>query len=271
MTKDKPGTVQVKTFADHKVITQPNPLRKVLRRVADKDLDDPIARAEKALAGLSGEFKNWMSVEADRLAAAHTAILKNGFTDFTREELFRGRCRRREPVPDHRTRAQSRRGAVRPDRTSYQRHPGHRARAHQARHRLDRERTEPAIARRRRRISQARQPRPPRAPRSHSCAEHCAGGLREIFHCVVPAKAGTHNPWRVWLRKVSAFVPHRDDTAYGSRPSPGRRRVCGVFKQRAAVPSPLRGRVREGGSRKVGARGYPPLQLSPARAGLSRE
>jgi HPt (histidine-containing phosphotransfer) domain-containing protein len=89
MTKDKPGTVQVKTFADHKVITQPNPLRKVLRRVADKDLDDPIARAEKALAGLSGEFKNWMSVEADRLAAAHADILKNGFTDFTREELFR--------------------------------------------------------------------------------------------------------------------------------------------------------------------------------------
>ena len=89
MTKDKPGTIQVKSFADHKVITQPNPLRKVLRRIADKDLDDPIARAEKALAGLSGEFKNWMSVEADRLAAAHAAILKNGFTDFSREELFR--------------------------------------------------------------------------------------------------------------------------------------------------------------------------------------
>ena len=89
MTKDKPGTIQVKSFADHKVITQPNPLRKVLRRVADKDLDDPIARAEKALAGLSGEFKNWMSVEADRLAAAHAAILKTGFTDFSREELFR--------------------------------------------------------------------------------------------------------------------------------------------------------------------------------------
>jgi HPt (histidine-containing phosphotransfer) domain-containing protein len=89
MTKDKPGTIQVKSFADHKVITQPNPLRNVLRRVADKDLDDPIARAEKALAGLSGEFKNWMSVEADRLAAAHASILKNGFTDFSREELFR--------------------------------------------------------------------------------------------------------------------------------------------------------------------------------------
>ena len=89
MTKDKPGTVQVKTFADHKVITQPNPLRKVLRRVLDKDLDDPIARAEKALAGLSGEFKDWMAIEADRLSTAHATILKHGFTDATREELFR--------------------------------------------------------------------------------------------------------------------------------------------------------------------------------------
>src|SRR5260370_27168884 len=89
MAKDKPRTLQIETFADHHVITQPNPLRKVLRRVAEKDLDDPVARAEKALAGLSGEFKNWMSVEADRLSAAHAAILKDGFTDSTREELFR--------------------------------------------------------------------------------------------------------------------------------------------------------------------------------------
>ena len=89
MAKDKPGTLQVKSFADHHVITQPNPLQKVLRRVGEKDLDDPIARAEKALAGLSGEFKNWMRIEADRLSAAHAAILKNGFTTSTCEELFR--------------------------------------------------------------------------------------------------------------------------------------------------------------------------------------
>src|SRR5271154_6114250 len=89
MAKDKPATLEVKTFADHHVITPPNPLRKVLRRVADRDSDDPVARAEKALAGLASEFKNWMVVETDRLAAAHAAILKNGFTDATREELFR--------------------------------------------------------------------------------------------------------------------------------------------------------------------------------------
>jgi len=89
MAKDKRGALEIKAFADHHVITQPNPLRKVLRRVGEKDRDDPVARAEKALAGLSGEFKNWMVIETERLAAAHAAILKNGFTDSTREELFR--------------------------------------------------------------------------------------------------------------------------------------------------------------------------------------
>ena len=89
MAKDKLGALEIKTFADHHVITQPNPLQKVLRRVAEKDLDDPVARAEKALAGLSGEFKNWMGIEADRLSAAHAAILRNGFTKLAREELFR--------------------------------------------------------------------------------------------------------------------------------------------------------------------------------------
>ena len=89
MAKDKSTAPQVETFADHHVITQPNPLRKVLRRVADQDLDDPVARAEKALAGLSGEFKNWMTVESDRLTAAYATTLKDGFTKDNCEELFR--------------------------------------------------------------------------------------------------------------------------------------------------------------------------------------
>jgi HPt (histidine-containing phosphotransfer) domain-containing protein len=89
MAKEKPGSIEIKSFADHHVISQPNPLRKVLRRVPESDLDDPVARAEKALAGLSGEFKNWMAIEADRLSAAHAAILMDGFNDVTREELFR--------------------------------------------------------------------------------------------------------------------------------------------------------------------------------------
>ena len=32
MSKDKPTSLEVKTFATHHVITQPNPLRRVLRR-----------------------------------------------------------------------------------------------------------------------------------------------------------------------------------------------------------------------------------------------
>jgi chemotaxis protein histidine kinase CheA len=81
--------IEVKKYADHQVITQPNPLRKVLRRVADDDIDDPVARAEQALSGLSGEFRQWMEIEVDRLAAAHAAITKDGFTQATRDELFR--------------------------------------------------------------------------------------------------------------------------------------------------------------------------------------
>src|SRR5436305_11949775 len=89
MAKEKPSSLSVQAFADHHVITQPNPLRRVLRRVDEKHQDDPVARAEKALAGLAGEFKDWMAIECDRLAAAHAAILSQGFDTDTSEELFR--------------------------------------------------------------------------------------------------------------------------------------------------------------------------------------
>jgi HPt (histidine-containing phosphotransfer) domain-containing protein len=89
MAKAKPRTLKVKFFADHHVISQPNPLHRVIRQADEKDRDDPVARAEQALAGLSGEFEEWMAVECDRLAAAHAVILKQGFTGLNREELFR--------------------------------------------------------------------------------------------------------------------------------------------------------------------------------------
>ncbi len=202
MAKDKPATLQIKAFADHHVITQPNPLRKVLRRVAEQDLDDPVARAEKALAGLSGEFKNWMGIETDRLAVAHAAILKDGFTSVTREELFRAAhdikgdaatfgfpsagaaaeslCRIIEHAPDldkvpsdliaHHINAIQ---AIVRERTK-------------AEHRQHGRRTEPATARRRRRISRARQPRPAGAPRGDPGAEHRAGGLGGSSRTVRP-------------------------------------------------------------------------------------
>ena len=80
MAKNSAKDIEVKAFATHHVITQPNPLRKVLRRVEEKDMDDPIARAEQALAGLSGEFKGWMTAEVNRLSSAYVAIRNDGFT-----------------------------------------------------------------------------------------------------------------------------------------------------------------------------------------------
>jgi len=88
MAKNSAKDIEVKSFATHHVITQPNPLRKVLRRVEKKDMDDPIGRAEQALAGLSSEFKDWMTTEVNRLSAAYAAIRNAGFTKERRDELF---------------------------------------------------------------------------------------------------------------------------------------------------------------------------------------
>ncbi|MFK4485826.1 Hpt domain-containing protein [Bradyrhizobium sp. USDA 336] len=88
MAKNSAKDIEVKAFATHQVITQPNPLRKVLRRVEEKDLDDPVGRAEQALARLSGEFKDWMVIEVQRLSAAWTAVQNDGFTKELRDELF---------------------------------------------------------------------------------------------------------------------------------------------------------------------------------------
>jgi HPt (histidine-containing phosphotransfer) domain-containing protein len=89
MAKDKSSGLEIKTYATHHVINPPNPLRGALRRVEGRNGDDPVARAERALAGLSGEFKGWMTSEAERLLAAYTAVRKLGFTDPACEELFR--------------------------------------------------------------------------------------------------------------------------------------------------------------------------------------
>jgi chemotaxis protein histidine kinase CheA len=89
MAKNSARDIEVQAFASHHVITQPNPLRKVLRRVEEKDMDDPVGRAERALADLSGEFKQWMMIEARRLADAYAAVQRHGFGDQARDELFR--------------------------------------------------------------------------------------------------------------------------------------------------------------------------------------
>jgi HPt (histidine-containing phosphotransfer) domain-containing protein len=89
MAKPKPPALKVHSFADHQVITQPNPLRRAVRLMSDDEADDPIARAEKALAGLAGQFNDWMASECQRLSAAHDALARDGISKSTRDELFR--------------------------------------------------------------------------------------------------------------------------------------------------------------------------------------
>lgn len=80
---DKPA---VKTFADYEVIMPPNKLRGAVSEV--KEIDDPVARAEQALAQLSGEFSGWMDAECERLSNARDLVRQCGFDDDTRNTLF---------------------------------------------------------------------------------------------------------------------------------------------------------------------------------------
>jgi HPt (histidine-containing phosphotransfer) domain-containing protein len=87
MSRRKDDTSSVATYADYEVITPPHELRKVLAPAGDV-IDDPVARAEAALAELSGEFSGWMESECDRLEAARQDVQRDGFTQKTHEVLF---------------------------------------------------------------------------------------------------------------------------------------------------------------------------------------
>jgi hypothetical protein len=83
--KDSPS---IATFADHEVITPPNNLHRALAPATDP-YDDPVARAEAALAQLSGEFAGWMDAECERLETARRQVKQLGFNEQTYGELFR--------------------------------------------------------------------------------------------------------------------------------------------------------------------------------------
>jgi hypothetical protein len=78
----------VATYADHEIISPPHRLRRVLSATAASLVDDPVARAEQALALLSGEFAAWMEEEGERLDQARNTVKAAGFTGATREALF---------------------------------------------------------------------------------------------------------------------------------------------------------------------------------------
>jgi chemotaxis protein histidine kinase CheA len=78
----------VATYADHEVITPQHKLRHAMTHVEDPS-DDPVARAEAALAELSEEFGGWMHTECERLDAARHEVKRVGFTKQTHDALFR--------------------------------------------------------------------------------------------------------------------------------------------------------------------------------------
>jgi HPt (histidine-containing phosphotransfer) domain-containing protein len=87
MGQVKDESPSVATFADHEVITPPNKLRKAVRQAIDGE-EDPVARAEAALAQLETEFTSWMHSECERLDHARSEIQAKGITAKTREDLF---------------------------------------------------------------------------------------------------------------------------------------------------------------------------------------
>jgi chemotaxis protein histidine kinase CheA len=89
MPSTKADTPAVTTYADYEVITPPNQLRKAVAQVdPSAPEDDPVGRAEVALAQLSPEFAGWMDNECDRLDTARQQVKAKGFDKQTCEDLF---------------------------------------------------------------------------------------------------------------------------------------------------------------------------------------
>lgn len=86
MSRSKDDAPSVATYADYEVITPPHKLRKAM--AAATEMDDPVARAEAAMADLSSEFSTWMEAECGRLETARQNVKNEGFTKKTHEALF---------------------------------------------------------------------------------------------------------------------------------------------------------------------------------------
>ena len=88
MASGKSSKPDVVTYGDHEMITpDTSKLRKTLRPALPGE-DDPIARAEEALAAISGDFDDWMQDECERLDNARRKVQQNGLSRQTRQELF---------------------------------------------------------------------------------------------------------------------------------------------------------------------------------------
>jgi HPt (histidine-containing phosphotransfer) domain-containing protein len=88
MTRPKTDKPSVATFADHEIISPSHKLRRAMSTAAASSVDDPVARAEQALAELAGEFSSWMEEEGERLDQARNAVKAAGFTRATCDALY---------------------------------------------------------------------------------------------------------------------------------------------------------------------------------------
>ncbi len=88
MPSERPSKPDVVTYGDHEMITpDTRKLRKSLRPALPGE-QDPVARAEEALAAISGDFSDWMQQECARLDAARRRVREMGLSKQTRQELF---------------------------------------------------------------------------------------------------------------------------------------------------------------------------------------
>lgn len=84
----KPAKPDVVTYGDHEVITpDTSKLRRLVRQAAPGE-EDPVVRAEQALAQMSHEFADFMNKECERLDAARRRLRETGMIKDTRQELF---------------------------------------------------------------------------------------------------------------------------------------------------------------------------------------
>ena len=79
MAKEKPGRCRSRPSPTIKSSCRPTAAQEV--RVDEHDLDDPVARAEAALAGLSDDFSGWMERKATGSRPRMRAILQRRLHD----------------------------------------------------------------------------------------------------------------------------------------------------------------------------------------------
>jgi HPt (histidine-containing phosphotransfer) domain-containing protein len=82
-------TAAIATYGDHEIIVPENKLRKaVTTKPYMPGEEDPIVRAEKALAALAPQFASWMDSECERLDKCRQKIIKGGLIRPNRQALF---------------------------------------------------------------------------------------------------------------------------------------------------------------------------------------